>query len=50
MFQNLVFQQHLQPICQLQFMEEPPISLFTFCYYLIYRLFVTPDHADTLEE
>ena len=28
MFCNLVFQQHLQPLCLLQFFEETPLSLY----------------------
>ena len=30
MFCNLFFQQHLQPLCLLQFFEETPLSLYTF--------------------
>ena len=30
MFFNLVFQQHLQPLCLLQFFEETPLDLHTF--------------------
>ena len=29
MFYNLVFQQHLQPLCLLQFFEETSLSLYT---------------------
>ena len=30
MFCNLVFQQHLQPLCLLGFFEQTPLSLYTF--------------------
>ena len=30
MFCNLDFQQHLQPLCLLQFFEETSLSLYTF--------------------
>ena len=30
MFCNLGFQQHLQPLCLLQFFEDTPLSLYTF--------------------
>ena len=30
MFCNLDFQEHLQPFCLLQFLEETPLSLYTF--------------------
>ena len=34
MFCNLVFQQHLQPLCLLQFFEETPLSLYTVVHPL----------------
>ena len=33
-FYNLVFQQRLQLICLLQVLEEPSVSLYTFCHPL----------------
>ena len=45
MFCNLVFQQHLQPLCLLQFSQKPP-SVCTHLATLLNQLSMTPDHVD----
>ena len=45
MFCNMVFQQHLQPLCLLQFFEETP-SACTHLTILSNQLSMTPDHVD----
>ena len=46
MFCNLVFQQHLQPLCLLQFFEETSLSLYTFDHPLKLAVYDTsPDHV-----
>ena len=45
MFCNLVFQQHLQPVCLVQFLKKPP-SACTHLTILSNQLSMTPAHVD----
>ena len=45
MFCNLVFQQHLQSLCLLQFFEDTP-SVCTHLTIFSNQLSMTPDHVD----
>ena len=48
MLRNLVFQQHVQPLCLLQSFEDPPTPLLACTHLTILsnQLSMTPDHFD----